>query len=859
MDFKGKIMDWAEVISEAIDDPESRAAGSAEPNYQVSQTVAISRDHGFFVYHLPDNQLGQGSSFGNAKVWAATKGNGDMLSFFSIDAGLRVMGGMSATYLLPFSDLSAYRSSETKVELSGLDQYARALPSSTGAIHLHPAYQQREFVVEDGLHILESFYVPRTGMEDLAVVNEVVSLKNETEHPITIIVVFSLNLRGETPRDLKADFDDTRGLIFCWNDSQKDWVRVFGGSDYPSRYCVTTDQEKAYLPGQPLPNKIDGSGDLTAALQYDVSLYPGQRRNIRVTVGFSASGRDDALNVFDSSSFDGDTLKRTIAHYRDILQTAVIEMPDEMLTPGIQWAKACMLRPIARYPIGDALTNDPGRSAHLVGRDTAWYVHGCDFVNPEWACSMLRIFAKHQRADGLIPEYVDGNTGEVVDFDFNINDDTPLYIMALDHHMKTTAHWHCVKELYENARKAGELILSQRDENGLVKCTADGMGPKAICGWRNVLRNEQITGVVTEINSECYAALRALSDLADAAGFRDDSNKYGNEAKQLRNAINRHLLNPSNGLYVLNIDLQGRVFTQATSDLVFPLMCGVADPDTAQAVIARLAESDFMTEAGIRVLPSENPNYDPSFESGCMGGVWPGVTWWYAVSASRWDPRTMAESLRRAYSHYVSDPKAYNTVPGQFSEWSDGQTLVNRGMMLSPWDSPRFIWAAIEGIAGIRMDRNSVSLDPQIPNDWLWLNVHNVKYHDGSLSYFLARESDGLHVYSCNSFDTKLIQHLYDEEVAHGAEPISTGISATAFRKSDEVLICIGSSLRLPSMGPFLAHRALNRHARYRVTTRSGHQPDWRDLGVIGGDALQRIAVRIEGRGYCLYKFNQVT
>lgn len=116
-------------------------------------------------------------------------------------------------------------------------------------------------------------------------------------------------------------------------------------------------------------------------------------------------------------------------------------------------------------------------------------------------------------------------------------------------------------------------------------------------------------------------------------------------------AFNEHLLYEEKGLYVLNIDLQGRAYTQATCDLVFPLIFGVADEETSRIITAWLSKRDFTTDAGIRVLPSENPHYDPSFESGCTGGVWPGVTWWYAMSPAGSDPEVMAQSLRRAYLH----------------------------------------------------------------------------------------------------------------------------------------------------------------------------------------------------------------
>lgn len=858
MNIAGLAIDWAEAIADTIDDPEARPAGFAEPHYPVSPQVSVSQDHGLSIYHLADDQLGQGSSLGNALAWVETKGTGDLLSLFSIEVGARVLGGMSVAYLLPFSDLSSDGLPDPQRRMA-YGHFARVMPTAPGVIHLHPAYQQREFVIGDGLHVLETIFLPRTGMDDGAAVHTVVCLKNRTPHPLRITVVVSLDLRGATPHDIMAEFDHRQQALVAHNASSPGWVRVFGSDVHPEHFCATTDEELAYSPQQSLPDRVDGRGDLTGSLQFDVLLLPRQHHKLRLTAAFSPHGRAAALDVYAAASQRRHALRDTIHHFRSLLQAASIEVPDPLLTQGVQWAKACLLRPISRYRLGDAVTNDPGRSSNLVGRDCAWYTHGADFVLPELACTMLPIFARSQRADGLIMEHVNGCTGEAEDHGFNINDNTPLFVMAVAHHVEVTGHVHCLHDLYDSARRAGEAILRARNEQGLVSCEADGIGIKGICGWRNVMQHERITGVVTEINAECYAALRAVSRLARRCGDTATEQCFEREAKCLSAAINAHLKDSTTGLYVRNIDLDGNVFTQASIDLVFPLICDVADESTANLITARLAMQDFMSPGGIRALPDENPRYDPSFEAGLLGGVWPGATWWYALGSARTDSRIMAESLRRSYWHYVTDPRVYNTVPGQFSEWSDGQTLVNRGMRLSPWEAPRFLWAMIEGAVGLQTKETTVTLQPNLPPDWQWLRVHDLPYRGQRLSFFLTRQGETLHVYTCSSMAGDLPQHRYLEELSDGVETITTGVSLTAFRQNDEVLVCMGNSLERPTLGPFLAHHALEVDAHYRVYRLTGNQPTWHDLGIMEGSELQRVTIRLDAHGYALYRFEPVS
>src|SRR5918911_1429228 len=73
---------------------------------------------------------------GLALDWAETKGSGHMLNFFSTEAGTAVCGGMSLTYLIPFSDLSTSGAPATAHAPPAHDQFSRVMPSAPGAVHL---------------------------------------------------------------------------------------------------------------------------------------------------------------------------------------------------------------------------------------------------------------------------------------------------------------------------------------------------------------------------------------------------------------------------------------------------------------------------------------------------------------------------------------------------------------------------------------------------------------------------------------------------------------------------------------------------------------------------------------------------
>src|SRR5450756_918415 len=76
--------------------------------------------------------------------------------------------------------------------------------------------------------------------------------------------------------------------------------------------------------------------------------------------------------------------------------------------------------------------------------------------------------------------------------------------------------------------------------------------------------------------------------------------------------------------------------------------------------------------------------------------------------------RQMINIMRGTFRQYELDPTNQNTVPGQFSEWYHGESLVNNGMKLSPWFPPKYLWTAVEGVCGIGLYRG-LHINPNLP------------------------------------------------------------------------------------------------------------------------------------------------
>ena len=201
-------------------------------------------------------------------------------------------------------------------------------------------------------------------------------------------------------------------------------------------------------------------------------------------------------------------------------------------------------------------------------------------------------------------------------------------MLAVNHHFRATGDADWLARTYPAVERAARYIISQVDDRGLVFCSADD--PRGdvwgIAGWRNIVSGYQISGAVTEINAECVAALRAAGHLAEAMGHDDAKEEFAAASARIRDAMDAHLINPKNGLYYLNIDVNGTAHTDVTGDEIFPVIMRACSEETAFRIISRLNSPDFWTPAGLRTVSRLDPRFDPAAHSGLMGGVWPGLT-----------------------------------------------------------------------------------------------------------------------------------------------------------------------------------------------------------------------------------------
>ena len=811
---------------------------------------------GLPFYTVADDCLEMGASFGNGAVWVNTKGSGAVERIFELRSGQRLVDAITIRYAGPGH---RYAEHDPETAAQQAESYVGLLQDGPGTFEIHPAYQRHRFRIAAAVEVVETLFLPLapggTAGGDPPLVYQVVELQNTGPYQQNVRIQAHARLRGTLGDDVTARYDPELHALVAHNAGQPEMVRVFGVGVAPSGHATSFDYAAAYdiLHVRPLPDSESARGDILGSLQVDLELAPGEGGRCAFRTAVASAGEAAAIAAYRAGADDAAVLEGTVAHIDELISRGQVLTPDPQINQGALWSKVNMHRVMGHYPQGHSFTNEPGVSSNVVGRDAAWFVYGNDHFLPQFSRALLDTFAAKQYPSGKIPEYYSALDGHVEDYGLNINDDTPLFILAVNHHWRAAGDRAWLEGIYPAVAKAARYIVAQEDARGLVCCTAqDPRGNVwAIASWRNVIPLYSINGAVTEINAECAAALRGAGHLAANLGRpQAEAQEFFDAADRLRAAMSAHLLNPENGLYYLNIDLGGNAHTDVTGDEIFPVMFRVCDEDVGFRIISRLNAPDFWTDAGLRTASRADPMYDPITNVGLLGGVWPGLTWWYAFAAARYHPEFMVKALRASFEHYAADPKPNNTVPGQFSEWFDGESLINRGMRLSPWEPPRFLWAAVEGVCGLMLTTGAPSVNPLVPRTWKWVALRRLPYHGGELTYFAARYDEKFHIYATADVETGHEATRYDEDVSDRVHAASASAEVVALRRPGELLVLVGNVGAQTSVVPLDLHQLLDAQAAYRVRIYNSERGVWERGHREPGSVARALAVVIEEGGF---------
>ncbi|HKU81765.1 MAG TPA: hypothetical protein VJP76_06300, partial [Candidatus Tumulicola sp.] len=457
------------------------------------------------IYTIDDTEMAAGSTIGSPTAVIVLKANGAIEKFYSIAAGEVLASGLHVRF---WDDRSGV-----------------ALDPHPGRFFIHPYRQEHHYALSNGVAVRESILLlngtPQRHRPDPAIAYLSVTISNPNDFPVTIASYAAADLRGGTGDDLQVRYDDALRCFVAYNRADRRFARAFGSTRSPNSWEMTSDHGKCSRPDFPgvLPCRVTPRAAVRVALiHHHHRLKPASSVRVTYLLAAAEKGVRQLRRIYAAAPAFEFARRATKRRYEEILHRAIVMTPDRYVNRGVLWAKANMLRTELHAGTGWCFVNDPTRSNNSVGRDTAWFAFGSDYVTPDFSRESLLWYVEHLRRRGMVAEYYDVRTGKSEDYGLNVNDNTPLIVLAAWHHYNATGDRAFLRRAYAPCRRAARYLLSQRDDRGLVWCTATGTGERGIAGWRNVIRGYRLSGATTELNSECYAALLAVSKMAGALG-----------------------------------------------------------------------------------------------------------------------------------------------------------------------------------------------------------------------------------------------------------------------------------------------------------------------------------------------------
>ena len=209
-------------------------------------------------------------------------------------------------------------------------------------------------------------------------------------------------------------------------------------------------------------------------------------------------------------------------------------------------------------------------------------------------------------------------------------------------------------------------------------------------------------------NAVFVGALRSLAKMAEALGKADEAADYTAKAEALSAAINKWLWLPDKGYYSQYRYGRNARVASPRSETLGEALCvlfDVASPEQARSIFANVPVCEFGPTIFWPQIATQRPYHN--------NGIWPFVTAYYAVAASK------AGSHAGEYFGIMSN----STYVAEYGSWYENRVSSDGGLETCT-NSPRQLWSIAGGIGttrklllGINYQPDGIAFTPDIPSE----------------------------------------------------------------------------------------------------------------------------------------------
>ena len=399
-----------------------------------------------------------------------------------------------------------------------------------------------------------------------------------------------------------------------------------------------------------------------------------------------------------------------------------VRAADDHLVRAVEWAKRRLDAFLVDAPgVGRSLAagyapSRPGRGggrpgyAWFFGRDTCWSAFALLAAGEHSVVrQVIRFLGDRQDVTGKV--FHEASTSG--QFHYDAADATPLYLLLVARYLAWSGDTQFVGSIWPHVERAFAFCLStDTDGDGLIENARVGHG------WieSGPLGGARVTFYLAAI---WRAALEEMARAAEAMGKARFAADCWTRAARAGATIEREFFREDEGRYALDQRPGGAMSWTQTALTSVPILLGAANPVRAKRFFDELAGARFSTRWGVRLLPTDDPHFDPAGHQ--AGTVWPLFTGWAALAEYR------AGRGEAGFRHLAANVRlAFARQGGAFDEALHGLEERTVGVCPDQAGSAAMVIAPlVEGLLGVHPDApgGRLTIAPQLPEAWDRLDV----------------------------------------------------------------------------------------------------------------------------------------
>jgi hypothetical protein len=475
------------------------------------------------------------------------------------------------------------------------------------------------------------------------------------------------------------------------------------------------------------PEKTIGNG-ISCLLKFQLDFNPDAR--VRMVLAGDCEGEERALGTLNKVLYGYDSsLQRKIEHYRSVAyDLTVIDTPEKLLNDAFLWSKLNLewltqTSPYVRKNVGDEwliFKDSPYVGTCVVaGHQDYTSYFGCDTETSilgilatglhETAKQSLRLLGyAGKRQNGRIPHEVITN-GEI--YNRGIIDESTGFATCVWDTYLWSGDKEFLKELYPICRMTIEYVLRQPHQDGIILGETEdrpGGGPR-------------VKGLHTIIG--LIKSLEAYVKMSERLGFHSPLKKYKPKIEKLKKQINL--------FWIEDLELYSTPLDENNKPITGDSLRGDIQETFRTVAYSGLGETSKVIRALLR--------YEKQYIT--LGRFFmPIIAGLAAVGEFNYGRVEEGMRFTRMNAETVS-----HIMPGAVPEtiyWGDPTKFQQGWNYLQLWSAAKITQGLIWGLLHIEpdADQNKVVMKPQLPKDWSYAEISNLKIGQSKINIRLGKE-----------------------------------------------------------------------------------------------------------------------